>query len=95
MGYKRTSNLRATPIINGYTDIYRPALVPDFDRTKIVVLTQRFDRRPDLLAYELYGEAKFWWLFPLYNKNAILDPINDFVTGLSIYVPTRDFVSGI
>lgn len=95
MSYKRTSHLRATPIINSYTQIYIPPLVPDFTRTKEFEITQRFVNRPDLLAFELYGDAKFWWIFPLYNKNSIQDPINDFTLGKNIVVPTHDLVAGI
>lgn len=93
--FKRTSNLRATTITNGYADIYVPPLVPDFTKTTQITLGQRYNKRPDILAYELYGDSKFWWLFLLYNKNTLLDPINDFVTGLTISVPTRDYVAGI
>lgn len=93
--YKRTSHLRSTPIVNGYAEIYNPPIIPNFEQTEEFVITQKYDRRPDLLAYELYGEAKFWWLFVLYNKNAIVDPINDFTTGKRILVPLRSFVAGI
>lgn len=93
--FKNTSNLRATPISNGYADIYVPPLVPDFTQTQEFELSQQYNKRPDLLAYEIYGDARFWWLFPLYNKNTLLDPINDFKTGLTIIVPNRDFVAGI
>jgi len=95
MAFKRTSNLRATPVIDGYLDIYNPPIIPDFNQTEIVEITQKYNRRPDLLAYDLYGEARLWWLFALYNKNAIVDPINDFTTGTSIVVPLRSFVTGI
>jgi len=83
--YKRTSHLRQTPIRNGYTELYVPPIVPDFTQTKEFIITQRYVRRPDLHAYELYGESDFWWVFPLYNNNLIVDPIN----------ATRDFVAGI
>lgn len=95
MAYKRTSHLRATSIIKGYTQLYVPPLIPDFTRTEEFEITQRFVNRPDLLAFELYDEAKFWWIFPLYNKNSIQDPINDFTLGKIILVPTRDLVAGI
>lgn len=95
MGYKNTSHLSATSVANGYADIYTPPIVPDFNQTERFTLTQKYDRRPDLLAYDLYGEAKFWWIFALYNKNAILDPINDFTTGKILNIPKRNFVTGL
>ena len=93
--YKRNSNLRNTPFLNNNLDLYEPALTPDFDQTFEIVIEQRHDKRPDLLAYELYGDSKFWWVFLLYNRNDMLDPINDFTTGLRIFVPNRDFIAGL
>jgi hypothetical protein len=95
MAYKRTSHLRATPITNGYTELYVPPLTPDFTRVEEFVISQKYVNRPDLLSYELYGDARFWWLFPIYNKNSIVDPIGDFTLGKRIVVPRRDFVAGI
>lgn len=95
MAYKRTSHLRATTVTNGYTDIYVPPLVPDFSKTTVFEITQKYVNRPDILAYELYGDAKFWWIFPLYNKNSIVNPINDFTLGLRINIPSRDLVAGL
>jgi hypothetical protein len=95
MAYKRTSHLRATNIVNGYTDIYVPPLVPKFNQTDKFTITQKYVNRPDLLAYDLYGDAHFWWLFVLYNKNSLVDPINDFTLGKIILVPRRDVVAGI
>jgi len=94
MAYKRTSHLSATPITNGYTEVYVPPITPDFTKTNEFTLTQKYDRRPDLLAYEMYGDAKFWWVFVLYNKNQLRDPINDFRTGLTLLIPTRNFIAG-
>lgn len=93
--FKSTSNLRATPVTNGYADIYVPPHIPDFTQTTEFKLTQEYNKRPDLLAFRLYGDARFWWVFPLYNRNTIVDPINDFKTGLTILVPERNLVAGI
>lgn len=95
LAYKRTSHLRQTPIIEGYADLYKPALVPDFERAELFEIKQSHNRRPDLFSYELYGDAQYWWVFALYNRNSITDPINDFTTGKRIYVPERDIIAGI
>lgn len=95
MAYKKTSHLSQTPIVNGYTSSYEPPITPDFTKTTEFTITQRFNKRPDLLAYELYGDADYWWIFTIYNRNQILDPINDFTTGIKILIPTRNFISGI
>lgn len=43
--------------------------------------------RPDLLAYDLYGDANLWWVFAVRNPNTIEDPIFDFQAGVTIYLP--------
>jgi hypothetical protein len=95
MAYKRNSHLRATPVVNGYTTLYVPALVPDFTQADDFVITQKYVRRPDLLSYDLYGDSNFWWVFVLYNRNALLNPINDLTLGKTIIVPRRNFIAGI
>ncbi len=45
--------------------------------------------RPDLLANELYGSSKLWWVFMQRNLDVMQDPIYDFVPGLLIRLPKR------
>ena len=45
--------------------------------------------RPDLLAYDLYGTPRLWWVFAQRNPNVIEDPIYDFIPGTQIYIPKR------
>ncbi len=93
--YKSSSNLRSTPIKNGVLDLYVPAVDVDYTQSDLFTLEQRHNKRPDLLAFDLYGDPKYWWIFTVYNRNLIVDPINDFVTGLQIYAPTRNFIAGL
>ena len=46
-----------------------------------------YENRPDLLAHDLYGSAKLWWVFMHRNMNTIKDPVYDMVTGTQIYLP--------
>jgi len=57
--------------------------------TKTITLNERYDEKPDLLAYDLYGNAKLWWVFALFNQDELADPILDFKAGLKIKVPAR------
>ena len=43
--------------------------------------------RPDLLAFDLYGEVNLWWVFIQRNLDVLQDPVFDFVPGKKIYVP--------
>ena len=46
--------------------------------------------RPDLLAYDLYGDASLWWVFAVRNPNTIKDPVFDFRPGVAIYIPKKE-----
>jgi hypothetical protein len=59
-----------------------------------MVITAKYDRRPDLLSFDVYGTPKFWWVFMMRNKDIIFDPINDFVPGVEIRIPSLSNVSG-
>ena len=43
--------------------------------------------RPDILAFDLYGTPRLWWVFAQRNPNEIEDPIYDFKPGVTIQLP--------
>lgn len=49
-----------------------------------------YNLRPDLLAYDLYGDSRLWWVFAQRNPNRLPDPLFSFVDGTIIYIPTID-----
>lgn len=51
----------------------------------------RYDRRPDLLAFEMYGNAQLAWLVLQYNN--IVDINEEFVAGSEIRIPTAERVT--
>jgi hypothetical protein len=57
-----------------------------------LIIEARYSRRPDLLAYKLYGSASLMWFILQYN--GISDPIEEFVEGVSITFPTRQRLLG-
>ena len=46
-----------------------------------------YQYRPDLLAYDLYGDAALWWVFYQRNPNTLTAPPLDFVVGVQIFLP--------
>ena len=48
-----------------------------------------YDKRPDLLAHDLYGNAKLWWGFMHRNMDTITDPIWSFTAGTEIRIPKK------
>jgi hypothetical protein len=86
---KDTSQYLSTPIKNWYLDLWVPRIVPKSDYDKIIIIPPEFNQRPDLLSQYEYGTPKLWWVFCLRNPDLMQDPINDFVSGLEIYVPNN------
>jgi hypothetical protein len=88
MAYNVTSPYYSTKVYNGeFLDVMVNRPVP-IDPTDIYwEITQTYNMRPDLLAFDLYGDAKLWWVFAQRNPNRLKDPMFDFVTGTGIYIP--------
>jgi hypothetical protein len=91
MAYRTDSVYRNTKTINNqYLDILNIDNIDiDNTTTETITLAAQYDEKPDLLAYDLYGNAKLWWVFPLFNQDMLVDPIMDFKSGIKIIVPTR------
>ncbi len=53
-------------------------------------ITPRYGKRPDLLAYDMYGQVSLGWLILQYNY--IVDINEEFIEGVSIILPTRERV---
>lgn len=85
---KDTSQYSLTPVKNWYLDLWVPRAVPKNDFDKIVIIPPEFNQRPDLMSQNEYGTPKLWWVFCMRNPDLMADPINDFVAGLEIFVPT-------
>lgn len=89
--YRKDSMYRNTGLReNKYLDVMVNPIVntSNYD-THAIAITNKYDQRPDLLAYELYGNAKLWWVFALFNQDVLVDPIIDFTAGTEIIVPTK------
>lgn len=88
--YPNSSPYASTLIVNEtmqYFNIRPVAASPD---DPSYTLESRYTYRPDLLAYDLYGTPKLWWVFMQRNMDIISDPIWDFVPGITIKVPLKE-----
>ncbi|VVC05053.1 Uncharacterised protein [uncultured archaeon] len=73
----------------GRLGIWIPRTIPVSSSDSVLTLSPAYNLRPDLLANDLYGDSRLWWIFSQRNPNALAsDPLGKFVTGLKIYVPT-------
>ena len=64
--------------------------IPKYSNDLSFEITSTYDRRPDLLAYDLYRESDLWWEFAARNPNTLVDPLIDFKEGTTIRIPTLD-----
>lgn len=88
--YANTSPWAKTPITNFYLDLLTIRPVSAHPDDQQFVLTPHYHRRPDLLAYDMYGTSKLWWVFIQRNMDVLSDPIYDFNTGVKIYLPQKE-----
>lgn len=94
--YNKNSPWYETPQNDLYLEnmVYRK-IPQNLDDAEYIIETQ-YANRPDLLAYDLYGDPKLWWIFVNRNRSVLKDPIFDFVPGVKIFVPRKqDLFSAI
>lgn len=86
--YGATSPYQLTDIVNQkFLDIMINRPIPALASDVLWSITKVYEYRPDLLAYDLYADARLWWVFAQRNPNRLKDPYFDFITGVQIYLP--------
>lgn len=88
MAYSQSSPYYLTDVYNNeFLDIMNNRSITSYATDTYWEITATYNLRPDLLAYDLYNDAKLWWVFSQRNPNNIKDPLFDFVAGKKIYLP--------
>ena len=87
VSYLASSPYYSTRNINNRLEMYNPRTFPIEQEDKIYEIDHIYNNRPDLLAYDLYGRSTYWWVFTVRNPDIIVDPVWDFTTGTTIYLP--------
>lgn len=91
--YPPTSPYYLTNTVNGkFLDVMIDRPIPKDTTDRYWEITRVYEYRPDMLAYDLYGESKLWWVFAQRNPNRLKDPYFDFVVGIGIYLPKASFL---
>jgi len=86
--YEGTSPWSSTPIRNNqYLDVLTIRPVPAASDDVLYTVQPQYTHRPDLLAYDVYGSSKLWWVFAQRNMDIIKDPVFDLVAGVKIFLP--------
>jgi len=87
--YNTISPYYSTQQPNGYLDVINWRDIPAEADDVVYTITKTYEHRPDLLAYDVYGDAGLWWVFSVRNPNTIQDPIFDMVAGTQIFLPKQ------
>jgi hypothetical protein len=88
----------STPVTDFYLDIVKFPTAEELLRNKtaeIIVVDPKFEYRPDLLSYDLYGSSNYWWVIVLLNRTQLQDPIRDLKPGMVLRVLPKSAINGI
>tara|TARA_X000000950_G_C13832790_1_gene626930 strand:+ start:697 stop:996 length:300 start_codon:yes stop_codon:yes gene_type:complete len=88
--YNNTSPYFETEQFANYLDILNPRTLTADSDDQVYTVERTYAYRPDLLAYDLYGSPRLWWVFAQRNPDQIEDPIYDFKPGVKIKLPKKD-----
>jgi hypothetical protein len=77
----------------GYLDILNKRVFPPEDDDLLYEIQSQYIYRPDLLSFDLYKNAKLWWVFTIRNPDILKDPVFDFLPGTKIYLPKASRLS--
>ena len=90
VSYKSTSPYYSTELLDGkFLDLMINRSIPILANDKYITIIATYQYRPDLMSFDLYKRADYWWVFAARNKDKIIDPIWDFTVGKGIYVPNE------
>jgi hypothetical protein len=85
--YSSTSPYFLTGYSQFFLDVMVNRPIPKANDDILFTINTTFQYRPDLLAFDLYGDGGLWWVFYQRNPNTLTEPPMDFEAGTSIYLP--------
>jgi len=91
--YSTTSPYFNTETYGFFLDVANIPDIPVVTSDVVYQIDIIYKFRPDLLAYDLYGDASLWWVFAIRNPNTIQDPVFDFLPGATIYIPKKETIT--
>ena len=87
--YSNTSPYSNTGETGNYLDVLNPRTLTAEQDDQSYTIERTYAYRPDLLAYDLYGSPRLWWVFVQRNPDQLEDPIYDFKPGVTIQLPKK------
>ena len=93
--HSNNSFLKNTQITKFYLDINTLPKIPQSASDELYTIDSRYDKRPDLLANDLFGTVQLWWVFAARNPDILKDPLGDFKAGTTIKLPAMSSIKNI
>lgn len=87
--YNATSPYFSTEKYGRYLDVMSFRSFTKRSDDVVYQIEKAYAFRPQMLAYDLYGDPRLWWVFAVRNPDRLKDPVFDFVDGLYIKVPYK------
>jgi hypothetical protein len=89
VAYSSTSPYFKTKAFGNFLDVMINRPITKLDDDVLYEIDKVYEHRPDVLAYDLYGDTSLWWVFSQRNPNVLKDPVFDFRAGTVIYIPKK------
>ena len=91
--YNKTSPYFNTETYGFFLDVATIPQIPMVSTDIVYQIDAIYKFRPDLLAYDVYGDAALWWVFSVRNPNTLQDPVFDFLPGATIFIPKKETIT--
>jgi hypothetical protein len=95
IAYNKTSPYANTNTFAFFLDVADIPAIPYDPNDVQYQIDAIYKGRPDLLAFDLYGDSSLWWVFSVRNPNVLQDPIFDFLPGAIIFIPKKDTITSV
>ena len=93
VSYSKSSPYASSEIYGFFLDVANIPTIPIDPSDVQYQIDAIYNNRPDLLAFDMYGNSSLWWVFSVRNPNVLQDPVFDFVPGVIIFVPQKQNVT--
>lgn len=87
--YKNSSPYFLTQTYGNFLDVAINRPITKAADDVLYEIDKVYEFRPDMLAFDLYGDSALWWVFAQRNPNILKDPLFDFRAGNRIYIPKK------
>jgi hypothetical protein len=85
--YKSNSPYFTTETFGNFLDVMVNRPITRKADDVLYSIDKLYEYRPDMLAFDMYGDSALWWVFAQRNPNVLKDPLFDFRAGTRIYIP--------